>query len=112
MAVGEGSVLLCSIALRSSSPPCEQDTTPSRLTFVNRKATITNSNSSAVLAKGQLWKINDAYIQIVERGKMLIHYKMMKKLGQMQATTRMSTIDTLESYLKINRARLVTKGSR
>lgn len=77
---------------------------------MNRKATITNS--PAVSAKGQLWKINDAYIQIVERGKMLIHYKMLKKLGQMQTKTRMSTIDTLESYLKTNRARLVTKGSR
>jgi len=77
--------------------------------LVNRKATIRNSQQA--LAKGQLWKMNDAYIQIVELGKMLIHYKMMKQLGQMQARTRMSTIDTMGSYLKSNRARLVTKGS-
>ena len=55
--------------------------------------------------------MNDDYIQIVELGKILIHYKMMKQLGQMQARTRMSTIDTMGSYLKSNRARLVTKGS-
>jgi len=76
---------------------------------VNRKATI--RNSQRVLAKGQLWKMNNAYIQIVELGKMLIHYKMMKQLGQMQVRTRMSTIDTMGIYLKSNRARLVTKGS-
>ena len=55
--------------------------------------------------------MNNAYIQIVELGKILIHYKMMKQLGQMQARTRMSTIDTMGIYLKSNRARLVTKGS-
>ena len=76
---------------------------------MNRKATARNSQQA--LAKGQLWKMNNAYIQIVELGKMLIHYKMMKQLGQMQARTRMSTIDTMGSYLKSNRARLVTKGS-
>jgi len=55
--------------------------------------------------------MNNAYIQIVDLGKMLIHYKMMNQLGQMQARTRMSTVDTMGSYLKSNRARLVTKGS-
>ena len=55
--------------------------------------------------------MNNAYIQIVELGKMLIHYKMMKQLGQMQVRTRMSTIDTMGIYLESNRARLVTKGS-
>ena len=76
---------------------------------MKRKAAIRNSQK--ILAKGQLWEMNNAYIQIVELGKLLIHYKMMKQLGQMQARTRMSTIDTMGSYLKSNRARLVTKGS-
>ena len=76
---------------------------------MNRKATARNSQQA--LAKGQLWKMNNAYIQIVELGRMLIHYKMMKQLGQMQVRTRMSTIDTMGIYLKSNRARLVTKGS-
>jgi len=55
--------------------------------------------------------MSNAYIQIVELGKLLIHYKMMKQLGQMQVRTRMSTIDTMGSYLKSNQARLVTKVS-
>jgi len=77
--------------------------------LVKQKAS--TRNSKRPLAKGQLWKMNNAYIQIVDLGKMLIHYKMMNQLGQMQARTRMSTIDTMGIYLKSNRARLVTKGS-
>jgi hypothetical protein len=76
---------------------------------VKRKPTIRNSPQA--LAKGQLWKMDNVYIQIVALGKMLIHYKMMKQLGQMQVRTQMSTIDTMGIYLKSNRARLVTKGS-
>ena len=64
-------------------------------------------NTSLVLAKGQLWKMQDAYIQIVELGKRLIHYKMMKELGQMRVKTQMSGIESMGLYLKNNRARLV-----
>ena len=75
---------------------------------MNSKKTM--KNSSQVLAKGQLWKMNDAYIQIVELGKRLIHYKMMKQLGQMRVKTQMSGIESMGVYLKNNRARLVTKA--
>jgi hypothetical protein len=63
------------------------------------------------MAKGQLWKINDAYIQIVEHGKRLIHYKMMKNVGQRGVFTHMSAVASLEEYLKANEARLVKSGS-
>jgi hypothetical protein len=59
------------------------------------------------LAKGQLWQINDAYIQIVELGKRLIQYKMLRQQGQRAVRTQMTGIDTLETYLKDNAARLV-----
>ena len=62
-----------------------------------------------VLAKGQLWKMNTAYIQIVELGKRLIDYRMMKQLGQMGVRTQTSGIDTMGVYLKTNHARLVAK---
>jgi len=75
---------------------------------MNTKTTM--KNSPQVLAKGQLWKMKDAYIQIVELGKRLIHYKMMKQLGQMRVRTQMSGIESMGLYLKNNRARLVTKA--
>ena len=59
------------------------------------------------LAKGQLWKTNGSYILIVELGKRLIQYKMLKQEGQRAVRTQMTGIDTLEAYLKDNSAQLV-----
>jgi len=68
----------------------------------------TNRKSAAPpLAKGQLWKTETAYVQIVELGKRLIHYKMPREVGQRAVKTHTVGIETLESYLKTNRARLV-----
>ena len=67
----------------------------------------TNGKKSApALAKGQLWKTKKGHIQIVELGKMLVHYKMLRDLRQMRRT-QMSRIDSMEGYLKTNRAQLV-----
>jgi hypothetical protein len=62
--------------------------------------------STPALAKGQLWKTEQGHIQIVDLGKMLVHYKMLRDLRQMRRT-QMSRIDTMEGYLKTNRAQLV-----
>jgi len=66
-----------------------------------------NNRVTEPLAKGQLWKTNDTYVQIVELGKRLIHYKMPRQLGQRAVKTHTVGIETLESYLKTNQARLV-----
>lgn len=63
------------------------------------------------LAKGQLWKLNHAYIQVVELGKRLIHYKMMAQPGETWVKTQMSSIGTMWHYLKTRRAQLVKGGS-
>ena len=59
------------------------------------------------LAKGQLWKTEEVYILIVELGKTLIQYKMLKQEGQKAVRTQMTGIATLQAYLKTNAARLV-----
>ena len=61
---------------------------------------------SPALANGQLWKTEKGHIQIVDLGKMLVHYKMLRELHQMRRT-QMSRIDTMVGYLKTNRAQLV-----
>jgi hypothetical protein len=66
---------------------------------------------SPSLAKGQLWKTDQAYIQIVELGKKLIDYRMMRELGQMRRT-QTTTCDTMEAYLRTNEGRLVKGHSR
>ena len=65
---------------------------------------------SPALAKGKVWKTKKGHIRIVELGKMLVHYKMLKDLRQMRRT-QMSRIDTMEGFLKTNRAQLVESGA-
>ncbi len=60
------------------------------------------------LAKGQLWKLSHAYIQIVDLGKRLIHFRMLARLGERGVRTQMSDIETLWRYLKSRHAQLVT----
>jgi hypothetical protein len=62
--------------------------------------------SSPALAKGQLWSTAKGHIKIVDLGKMLVHYKMLRDLNQMRRT-QMSRIDTMEGFLKTNQAQLV-----
>jgi len=76
---------------------------------VNRKEI--KIGGSAGLAKGQLWKLNHAYIQIAELGKRLIHYKMMSRPGETGVKTQMSGIETMWGYLKTRHAELVKSGS-
>ncbi len=63
--------------------------------------------SPPALAKGQLWKTEEAYILIVELGKTLIQYKMLKQQHQKAVRTQMTAIATLQHYLQSNAARLV-----
>ena len=75
---------------------------------MNRKSNSTKAWKH--LARGQRWKTKDAYIEIVELGKRLIHYRMVRQLGQMRRT-QTSGIDTMEAYLKSHQAELVRGGS-
>jgi hypothetical protein len=66
--------------------------------------------ASPALAKGQLWRTQQCHIRIVELGKMLVHYKMLRDLHQMRRT-QMSRIDSMVVYLKTNRAELVESSA-
>jgi hypothetical protein len=66
--------------------------------------------SSLALAKGQLWRTEQCHIRIVDLGKMLVHYKMLRDLRQMRRT-QMSRIDSMVVYLKTNRAELVENSA-
>jgi hypothetical protein len=62
---------------------------------------------SAALAKGQLWKTTDSYLQIVNLENKLIHYKLMQKPAQ-PAVTRLMRTDVLAGYLKAKEATLMS----
>jgi hypothetical protein len=59
------------------------------------------------LEKGQLWKVEHGYVYIVELGKRLIQYKMLRQPGQRAVLTRMIGIDALAVFLKRSEAELV-----
>jgi hypothetical protein len=63
------------------------------------------------VAKGQLWKTADAYIRIMERGRTLIQYKLMRDPQQKAVKTQMSCIAEVENYLKVNGAKLLKKAA-
>ena len=66
--------------------------------------------SLPALANGQRWKTKDAYIEIVQLGKTLIDYKLLRELGQ-RRRTQTTTFKTMEDYLKLNEARLMSGNS-
>ncbi len=73
------------------------------------RAKKTTTRKRPSLAKGQIWKTKDFHVQIVELGNILVHYKIMKDLGQMRRT-QMSRIENMEDYLRTNKAQLVEEG--
>ena len=75
------------------------------------KAKVTEKKFSPALARGQRWKTKDAYIEIVQLGKTLIDYKLLRELGQ-RRRTQTTTFKSMEDYLETNEARLMKSKSR
>jgi hypothetical protein len=65
--------------------------------------------SSVTLEKGQIWRLEDSHIQIVEIGKNLTHYKRFNSLKQKGVPTKLERTRAVEEYLKAQRATLVSK---
>ena len=59
------------------------------------------------LEAGQLWKIEHGYVYIVELGKRLIHYKLLRNPDQKAVLTRLIGIEALLNYLRQSEAVLV-----
>ena len=61
------------------------------------------------MEKGQMWKLEHGYLYIVELGKLLIQYKVLKQPNQKGATTRMIGMKELNTYLQHTEAELMTE---
>ena len=64
-------------------------------------------SSPGGLAKGQLWKLSHLYIQVVELGKKLIHYRMLSDAQESGARVKTSDVKVMWDYLKSRHAQLV-----
>ncbi len=61
------------------------------------------------LAKGQLWKLGAAHLEILAVGKTLTHYRIFQ--NQKRVPISLGGIVTVQDYLKTNRAKLVKKAA-
>lgn len=59
-------------------------------------------------AEGQVWKIDDAYLHIVESGRRMILYRMVRQPGERVGATQMIGVEALAAYLSATEANLVS----
>ncbi|MDQ6631156.1 MAG: hypothetical protein M3Y82_05295 [Verrucomicrobiota bacterium] len=57
------------------------------------------------LVKGQLWKMKETHIEIMEVGKTLTRYRFFK--NQVRVPTSLGGIVKVQDYLKTNKAKLI-----
>ena len=72
-----------------------------------KKPAVAKKTAVVPLAKGQLWKMEDKQIEIMEVGKTLTHYRLYQ--NQKRVPISLGGIGAVQSYLKTNRAKLVRK---
>src|SRR5271163_4941006 len=61
------------------------------------------------LAKGQLWRMDDKHIEIMEVGKTLTHYRLFQ--SQKRVPISLGGIAAVQAYLKTNGAKLIRKAA-
>ena len=64
----------------------------------------------SALEKGQIWKLGETYVLITDAGKRLVHYKIAKTLQQRGLRRHLASIETVQAFLKSNRAELFAKS--
>jgi hypothetical protein len=83
------------------------------LTMVKSSATTKRAKAKSLtpvpLAKGQLWKMDDKHIEIMEVGKTLTHYRLFQ--SQKRVPISLGGIAAVQAYLRTNGARLIRKAA-
>ena len=69
-------------------------------------ATKPKPSATETLLKGQIWKVKETYVQIVDAGKTLIHYTMSPKPRQRGLRVHMATRETVQEFLRSNQAKI------
>ena len=63
------------------------------------------AEAKPVLEVGQLWKVGEFHIEIVQLGKTLCHYRHLRNLSQKGVPVRLEPRPAVEKYLKQNKAK-------
>jgi hypothetical protein len=88
----------------------KSSTTPKVKTRIAAKVKIAPKVKNRIepLVKGQLWKMNDIHVEIMEVGKTLTHYRLYQ--NQKRVPISLGGIGTVQEYLKKNKAILVKRA--
>jgi hypothetical protein len=81
------------------------DSQASALEFTDMK--LNRKSAALVLAKGQIWKLQDSHIEILEMGKRLASYKHFRTLDNRRAPTQLANIASVQEMLQIHKAVLL-----
>lgn len=69
------------------------------------------SGKQLLLEKGQIWKIEGQYLHISELGKKLVHYRLLKTIGQRAARGRLANRQEVFEVLQQQQATLLNSRS-
>jgi hypothetical protein len=64
-------------------------------------------SAGLTLAKGQIWKLQDSHIEILEMGKRLASYKHFRTLDNRRAPTQLANIASVQEMLQLHKAVLL-----
>ena len=59
-----------------------------------------------ILQKGQLWKTKTAQVEIMDMGKLLVHYRYVTE-GQKRVITTMTRVRLIQDHLNANGGKLI-----
>lgn len=64
-------------------------------------------SAGLTLEKGQIWKLQDSHIEILEMGKRLASYKHFRTLDNRRAPTQLANIASVQEMLETHKAVLL-----
>ena len=68
---------------------------------------LNRKSAPLVLVKGQIWKLQDSHIEILEMGKRLASYKHFRTLDNRRAPTQLANIASVQEMLTTHKAALL-----
>lgn len=68
---------------------------------------LTRKSAGLTLEKGQIWKLQDSHIEILEMGKRLASYKHFRSLDNRRAPTQLANIASVQEMLHTHKAVLL-----
>lgn len=74
---------------------------------ITTRMKLKSKSADLTLEKGQIWKLQDSHIEILEMGKRLASYKHFRTLDNRRAPTQLANIASVQEMLQTHKAVLL-----